>query len=101
MREIYSGICVLEVPKKFKKMKPKAYKIMGMKEYYKKTGHFYGKIIVDRKFRILDGYVIYCTAKLLRVSNVPIVMVNRWDRFVHFIKNHCRKVVEWYVKIST
>lgn len=92
MTRIYSGICMVDIPKKMQRSKPKLYKTIGMEVYYKRYGHFYGNIIIDTKCRLLDGYVIYCTAKKLGVQDAPILMVTRRDRIKHFIKRHFRKV---------
>lgn len=92
MTRIHSGICMVEIPKKLEKSKPKLYKIMGMEAYYKKYGHFYGNIIINKHCKLLDGYVIYYTAKKLDVQDVPILMVNTRDRIKHFLRRLFRKV---------
>lgn len=85
-------IGLIKVPKKMESSRPKIYKIMGMKQFYKTRKHFYGSILVDKNCTILDGYVIYYTAKLLGITDVPVTMVSRYDRFKHSIKKYFRKV---------
>lgn len=82
----------LNVPTGMLKHSPKKYKIMGMEAYYKKYKHFYGNIIVDKNYKILDGYVIYCTAKKMRINNVPIKVVNRKDRLRFLLRKVVRKL---------
>lgn len=82
----------LLVPTKMLRTKPKLYKIMGMKAYYKKYGHFYGEIIVDTNYKILDGYVLYCTAKEMRQYNVPIKIVTKKDRVTYFFRRILKKI---------
>ena len=83
----------LQVPPKMLQSKPKLYKIMGMEAYYKKHKHFYGSIIVDTNYRILDGYVVFYTAKKLKVNDVPVKIVTikeeekRWENFHQIIIN--------------
>ena len=82
----------LVVPSKMKQCRPKKYKVMGMEAYYKKYKHFYGSIIVDTNYRILDGYVIFYTAKKMKINDVPVTVVTKKERFKHFLKKILRKV---------
>ena len=81
----------LQVPTKMLRTRPKLYKMMGMKAYYKEYGHFYGEIIVDTNYKILDGYVLYCTAKEMRKYDVPIKIVTKKDRIKHLIRRAFKK----------
>lgn len=85
----------LIVPYKMKKYTPKKYKVMGMEAYHKKYKHFYGSVIVDKNFKIIDGYVIFYTAKRIKVYEVPVTIVSKKDRLKHFIKGVLRK---WNIK---
>ncbi len=82
----------LVVPSKMTQRKPKQYKVMGMEAYYKKYKHFYGSLIVDTNFNIIDGYVILYTAKKMKINDVPVTIVTKKDRLKHFFKNILRKV---------
>lgn len=85
----------VNVPRKLLTAKPKLYKIMGMEAYYKKYDHFYGSIIVDKHYNIIDGYVIYYVAKKNKIHDVPVRIVSTKDRIRHF----WRKVVKkWNLK---
>lgn len=92
MRRMKIGYCALTVPKKMEQSKPKAYKVMGMETYYKKHKHFYGSIVVTENLKILDGYVIYYTAKKMGIKQVPIEIVSASDRIRHFFKKIGGKV---------
>ena len=81
----------LQVPTKMLRTRPKLYKMMGMKAYYKEYGHFYGEIIVDTNYKILDGYVLYWTAKEMRKYDVPIKIVTKKDRIKHLIRRTFKK----------
>lgn len=76
----------IKVPNKMKSKKPKAYKVLGMKEYYKQNKHFYGSIIVNSNLKILDGYVVYYTAKEMNIDRVPITILSVEDRIINFFK---------------
>lgn len=92
MKRMKIGYCALKVPKKMEQSRPKAYKVMGMEAYYKKHKHFYGSIVVTQNLEILDGYVIYYTAKKNGIKQVPIEIVSASDRIKHFFKKLFRKV---------
>lgn len=93
MERLIVEINKIIVPDKMKDAKPKKYKIMGMEAYYKKYKHYYGNVIVDKNFKIIDGYVIYYTAKnILKQNVVPVEVVTTSDRIKHFVKNILRKV---------
>lgn len=81
----------INVPQGMLISKPKIYKLMGMEAFYKRYKKFCGRIIVDKHYNIIDGYVIYCTAKRLKVNQVPVTVVSRMDRFKHFCKGVIRK----------
>ena len=81
----------LQVPPKMLQSKPKLYKIMGMEAYYKKHKHFYGSIIVDTNHKILDGYVIFYTAKKLKINDVAVKIVTKKDRIKFLLKNIIKK----------
>lgn len=82
----------LQIPSKMLQCKPKLYKVMGMKAYYKKYGHFYGELIVDTNYKILDGYVIFYTAKEMRIFDVPVKIVTRKDRIKYFVRKVLKKI---------
>ena len=77
-------------PAKMLRAKPKQYKVMGMEAYYKERKCFYGSVIVDKHHKILDGYVIYYTAKKNKIEDIPVTVVTRMDR----LKSFLRKVVK-------
>lgn len=81
----------ITVPAKLLVGKPKLYKVMGMEAYLKKYKHFYGSIIVDKNYKILDGYVIYYTAKKNKINQVPVTVVTTKDRIKHFLKRLRRR----------
>lgn len=81
----------LQVPSKMLQAKPKLYKIMGMEAYYKKHKHFYGSIIVDTNHKILDGYVVFYTAKKLKVNDVPVKIVTIKDRIGFLFRRIIKK----------
>ena len=54
MEKLIVEINKIIVPDKMKDAKPKKYKIMGMEAYYKKYKHYYGNVIVDKNFKIID-----------------------------------------------
>lgn len=82
----------LQIPSKMTRCKPKLYKVMGMEAYYKKYGHFYGEIIVNTNYKILDGYVVFYTAKKMKIFDVPVRVVTKRERLKYFIKGLLRKV---------
>lgn len=82
----------LQVPSKMLQSKPKLYKIMGMEAYYKKHKHFYGSIIVNTNYKILDGYVIFYTAKKLKVNDVPVRIVTKTDRIKFLFRKIIKKI---------
>lgn len=82
----------INVPTKMLTTKPKKYKVMGMEAYLKQYKHFYGSIIVDTHYKILDGYVIYYTAKQNKITDVPVEIVTKRDRIKHLLKKIKRKV---------
>jgi hypothetical protein len=93
MERLIVDINRITVPKSMKSAKPKLYKLMGMEAYYKKYNHYYGEIIVNEDLKILDGYVIYYTAKnIFKQNTVPVKVVTKKERFVHFIRRILRKV---------
>ena len=93
MERLIAKIDKIIVPDKMKKAKPKKYKTMGMEAYYKKYKHYYGNVIVDKNFKIIDGYVVYYTAKyILKQNVVPVEVVTTTDRIKHFIQSILRKV---------
>lgn len=93
MERMMVNIDKIVVPKKMKDAKPKKYKVMGMEAYFKKEKHYYGNIVVDKKFRIIDGYVVYYTAKnVFKHTMVPVERVTTMDRIKHSIKRIMRKV---------
>lgn len=93
MERMMTNIDKIIVPKKMKDAKPKKYKVMGMEAYFKKEKHYYGNIVVDKKFRILDGYVVYYTAKnIFNHTMVPVEIVTKMDRIKHFVRKIMRKV---------
>lgn len=93
MERLIAKIDKIIVPDKMKKAKPKKYKTMGMEAYYKKYKHYYGNVIVDKNFKIIDGYVVYYTAKyILKQNAVPVEVVTTTDRIKYFIKSILRKV---------
>ena len=93
MERLIAKIDKIIVPDKMKKAKPKKYKTMGMEAYYKKYKHYYGNVIVDKNFKIIDGYVVYYTAKyILKQNVVPVEVVTTTDRIKHFIESILRKV---------
>ena len=48
---------------------------------------------MDKNFKIIDGYVVYYTAKnILKQNVVPVEVVTTSDRIKHFVKNILRKV---------
>lgn len=87
----------LQVPAKMTQYKPKLYKVMGMEAYYKKFGHFYGEIVVNKNYKILDGYVIFYTAKKLKVYDVPVRVVTRMDMLKKLLKR-ILKIIRRVVK---
>ena len=50
------------IPDKFLMGRPREYKIMGMEAYHKRYKKFCGRILVDKNYKLLDGYVIYYVA---------------------------------------
>lgn len=74
------------VPAKMTQCKPKAYKLMGMRTYYNKHKHFYGEIIVNKNYKLLDGYVVYYTAKEMKVYDVPVKVVTNKDRLKYYLR---------------
>lgn len=82
----------INVPTRMLTTKPKKYKVMGMEAYLKQYKHFYGSIVVDTNYKILDGYVIYYTAKQKKITDVPVEIVTKIDRIKHFVRKLKRKV---------
>lgn len=82
------------IPSKMTSSKPKLYKVMGMKAYYRKYKHFYGSVIIDSKSHtVLDGYVIVYTAKEMKINDIPVTIVTKRERFTRFLKRIFRKKV--------
>ena len=74
----------ITIPKKMKKAKPKLYKIMGMEAFYKKYKTFYGSVILSKNYELLDGYVVYYTAKKMKIKQVPVVILNTLKDYTRF-----------------
>lgn len=91
MERIIMDISKINVPKKMVDKKPKLYKVMGMEAYLKKYHSFYGSVIVDKNYNVLDGYVIYYVAKKNEISKIPVTIVTRMDRIKRLLRRIFRK----------
>ena len=83
-------IWMINVPKRISKTKPKKYKVMGMEAFYKQNHQFYGSIVVNKKYKLLDGYVVYYTAMKNKIWDVPIEVVSIFDRIKKFFRKRVK-----------
>lgn len=46
-------------------------------DYYRKTGEFESKIILDKDFNLVDGYSSYVIARISKLEKVPVYFADK------------------------